>query len=287
MVSLDEIRCYIDVILTGATGDDTVYNLPYFSWTEALYKKYERGFTYMENRLRKLGERFYSSEKKSYWLSWHTSLWSEDEVYVSDTIFKAIENGMFAKDFIDDSLNRYLHEDMGIANKPYKKGIQDFYEVLEDIKETIGVKKVGCYLVPPSGEKIISPLSACFDYIVYISHMPGRNNFLSNEYQPPCYLMWTLLDILDGEIFQYIATWYPFGKDIVQMDNRVVDEISDWGLSTLVKIHQRSCKWVYGKPVEAFFVKSAYGNKKYVVCYSSGNWWYYTTPRWNVSHDKS
>lgn len=95
------------------------------------------------------------------------------------------------------------------------------------------------------------------------------------------------MDVLDGEIFQDVATWYPFGQDIVQIDNRVVDEISDWGLSTLVKIHQRSCKWVYGKPVEAFFVKSAYGNKKYVVCYSSGDWWYYETPLWEISRDKS
>ena len=106
-------------------------------------------------------------------------------------------------------------------------------------------------------------------------------------FRSTCYMMWPLLDVLDGEIFQDVATWYPFGKDIVQMDNRVVDEISDWGLSTLVKIHQRSCKWLYGKPVEAFFVKSAYGNKKYVVCYSSGDWWYYETPLWEISRDKS
>lgn len=116
-------------------------------------------------------------------------------------------------------------------------------------------KKVGCYLAPHSGEKPIDLFAACFDYALCISHIPGRNNILSNEHQPPCYLMWTLLDVLHGEIFQDVVGWYPFGKDIVKIDNRVVDEISDFGLSSLVKVHQRSCKWVYGKPVEAFLSK--------------------------------
>lgn len=234
-----------------------------------------------------LWEEDYPTEKKSYWVKLNANSRLKDEIYVSDTVFKAIDAGLFAEDFVEDSLNRYSHKDMGIASKTHKKDMQDFYEVLGNIKDIIGVNKVGCYLAPPSGKKPMSLLSACFNYLVCISHISGRNNILSNEYQPPCYLMWTLLDVLDGEIFQDVATWYPFGQDIVQIDNRVVDEISDWGLSTLVKIHQRSCKWVYGKPVEAFFVKSAYGNKKYVVCYSSGDWWYYETPLWEISRDKS
>lgn len=241
----------------------------------------------MEN-LDKLWEKSYSSEKKSYWVKLNANSRLKGEIYVSDTVFKAIDAGLFAEDFVEDSLNRYSHEDMGIASKTHKKDMQDFYEVLGNIKDIIGVNKVGCYLAPPSGKKPMSLLSACFNYLVCILHISGRNNILSNEYQPPCYLMWTLLDVLHGEIFQDVVGWYPFGKDIVKIDNRVVDEISDFGLSSLVKVHQRSCKWVYGKPVEAFFVKAdCCGNNIYVVCYSSGNWWYYTTPLWNISRDKS
>lgn len=235
-----------------------------------------------------LWEEAYPTGKKSYWVKLNANSQQKDEIYVSDTVLKAIDAGLFAEDFVANSLNRYSRKDMGIASKTYKKeDMQELCEFLKNTKETTGAKKVGCYLAPHSGKKPIDLFSACFDYALCISHIPGRNNILSNEHQPPCYLMWTLLDILHGEIFQYVVGWYPFGKDIVQIDNRVVDEISDFGLSSLVKVHQRSCKWVYGKPSEAFFVKADCGNNIYVVCYSSGNWWYYTTPRWNISHDKS
>lgn len=90
----------------------------------------------------------------------------------------------------------------------------------------------------------MSLLSACFNYLVCISHISGRNNILLNEYQPPCYLMWTLLDVLHGEIFQDVVGWYPFGKDIVKIDNRVVDEISDFGLSSLVKGKRKINRWI-------------------------------------------
>ena len=158
----------------------------------------------MEN-LDKLWEKSYSSEKKSYWVKLNANSRLKDEIYVSDTVFKAIDAGLFAEDFVEDSLNRYSHEDMGIASKTHKKDMQDFYEVLGNIKDIIGVNKVGCYLAPPSGKKPMSLLSACFNYLVCISHISGRNNILSNEYQPPCYLMWTLLDVLHGEIFQDVV----------------------------------------------------------------------------------
>lgn len=254
----------------------------------------------MEHRLQKLWEETYpSSGKESYWVRGHANLRLNDETYIFDTVLKAIETGIFGEDFIQESLRQYSNNDMGIASKTHtnrqwfsrsgknQENIRTIYEALENIKETIGVKQIGCYVSPHSREEARSLFSVYFDYVLCISHIPGRNIFLSNEYQPPCYLVWTFLDVVPGDIFNYIETWYPFGQDIVQIDNRVVDEISDWGLSTLIKIHQRSCKWVYGKPVKAFLVKSAYGDKKYVVCYSSGDWWYYTTPLWKINRDKS
>ena len=68
----------------------------------------------MEN-LNKLWEKSYSSGKKSYWVKLNANSQLKGEIYVSDTVFKAIDAGLFAEDFVANSLNRYSRKDMSIA----------------------------------------------------------------------------------------------------------------------------------------------------------------------------
>ena len=68
-----------------------------------------------------LWEEAYPTGKKSYWVKLNANSQQKDEIYVSDTVLKAIDAGLFAEDFVANSLNRYSRKDMGIASKTYKK----------------------------------------------------------------------------------------------------------------------------------------------------------------------
>lgn len=55
-----------------------------------------------------LWEEDYPTEKKSYWVKLNVNSQQKDEIYVSDTVFKAIDAGLFAEDLTGQIFNPYL-----------------------------------------------------------------------------------------------------------------------------------------------------------------------------------